>query len=103
MYYDQVITLQKIADYETDEIGNEKPIYTDSKAWCGELSVTQSEFYSAATQNFKPEIVIEMWDRDYSKETRCIYNNTVYEIYRSYHKADNSKRELYLRLPRNEH
>lgn len=103
MYYDRLITLRKVTDYTVDDIGNEKPVFSESEAWCGELSVTQSEFYSAASRSFKPEKVIEVWDRDYSGENRCIYEGTDYEIYRSFHKSSSTKRELYLRLPRNEY
>ncbi len=101
MYYDQLITLQKKGKPKVDEVGNEIPTYTEQQAWCGEISVTQSEFYSAASQQFKPEKVFELWDRDYSGEERCIIDGVVYEIYRSFRRSDSVKREIYLRLPGN--
>lgn len=104
MYYDTLLILLKKGHTNVDEIGNDESQYTESKAYGGELSVTQSEFYSAASQQFKPERVIEIWDRDYNGEERCkLPDGKVYEIYRSFFRVKDGKRELYLRLPGNEY
>lgn len=104
MYYDTLLILLKKSHSKVDKIGNDESQYTESKAYGGELSVTQSEFYSAASQQFKPERVIEIWDRDYNGEERCkLPDGKVYEIYRSFFRAKDARRELYLRLPGNEY
>lgn len=96
--YDILVTLKKPTKPDIDKIGNEISKYIENQAWCGEISVTQSEFYAAAARSFKPEKVIEIWDRDYNGENRCIIDNVEYEIYRTFRKTDSTKRELYLRV-----
>lgn len=101
-YYDLLLTLEKSGEESTDKYGNSTIKFTASQVWGGLISVTQSEFYSAATQHFKPEKVIEIWERDYNGEEFLIHDNIRYEIYRSFYKAKTQKRELYLRIPENE-
>lgn len=101
MYYDMLLILLKKSSVETDNVGNDIPQYTESKAYCGEISVTQSEYFAAASQDFKPERVIEIWDRDYNGEERCkLPDGKIYDIYRSFYRVKDKKRELYLRLPK---
>lgn len=104
MYYDILLTLLKKSSVETDKVGNDISKYTESNAYGGEISVTQSEYFAAASQDFKTEKIIEMWDRDYSGETHCkLPDGKVYEIYRTFYRTKDLKRELYLRMPGNEH
>lgn len=101
MYYDMLLTLLKKSSVETDDIGNDIPKYTEFKAYGGEISVTQSEYFAAASQDFKPERVIEIWDRDYNGEERCkLPDGTLYDIYRSFYRSKDKRRELYLRFPK---
>ncbi len=100
MYYNLLLTLRKKSCVDFDKIGNDISEYTETKAYGGEISVTQSEYFAAASQDFKPERVIEIWDRDYNDEEQCkLPDGTLYEIYRSFYRCKDSKRELYLRLP----
>lgn len=99
--YDILITLKKPTGSDCDTDGNDITQYEENQAWCGELSVTQSEYYAAAARQFKPEKVIELWDRDYNGEDNCIIDGIEYEIYRTFHKSGSTKRELYLRLKSN--
>lgn len=104
MYYDTLLILLKKSHPKVDKIGNDESQHTESKAYGGELSVTQSEFYSAASQQFKPEKVYEIWERDYNGEEHCkLPDGKVYEIYRSFLRVKDARRELYLRLPGNEY
>lgn len=96
--YDILATLKKPAKTEPDKNGNDIVIYAENQAWCGELSVTQSEYFAAAARQFKPEKVLEIWDRDYNGENRCVIDGVEYEIYRTFHKSGSTKRELYLRV-----
>ncbi len=96
--YDILVTLKKPTKPDVDKIGNEISKYIENQAWCGEISVTQSEFYAAAARGFKPEKVLEIWDRDYNGENRCVIDNVEYEIYRAFRKTTSTKRELYLRV-----
>lgn len=104
MYYDMLLSLLKKSSVEPDSVGNDITKFTESQAYGGEISVTQSEYFAAASHDFKPEKVIEIWDRDYNGEERCkLPDGKVYEIYRSFFRVKDGKRELYLRLPGNEH
>lgn len=101
MYYDILLTLLKKSSVKTDNVGNDIPQYTESQAYGGEISVTQSEYFAAASQDFKPEKVIEIWDRDYNGEKKCkLPDGKIYEIYRAFYRVKDKKRELYLRLPK---
>ena len=98
--YDILVILKKSTKSNADKIGNDIKICASegNQAWCGEISVTQSEFYAAAARQFKPEKVLEIWDRDYNSENRCIIDGIEYEIYRTFRKKESTKRELYLRV-----
>lgn len=100
MYYDILLTLLKKSSVTTDKVGNDISKCTESKAYGGEMSVTQSEYFAAASQDFKTEKIIEIWNRDYHGETLCkLPDGKVYEIYRTFYRAKDARRELYLRLP----
>lgn len=62
------------------------------------MSITQSEYYSARTKGFKPDLCLKIHAFEYSGERFCVVDNTEYEIYRTYQKSDSEFIELYLEL-----
>lgn len=73
---------------DEDEIGNQKIVDgTPRKLLAEKKSVRQSEFYQAATTDYKPEIVFTIWPHEYNDEPNLIYNNKKYRIIRTYEKS----------------
>lgn len=98
MYYDKKITLIKEDNFTTDAEGNDIPTPTEYEAYCGEISINQSEFFSASLQKFKPEMAVEMHEEEYSGEQKAYFDDDkskIYDIYRTFTKK-NGKLELYL-------
>jgi SPP1 family predicted phage head-tail adaptor len=58
-----------------------------------EKSVRQSEFYQAAANGLRPEIVLEVNTFEYNGEPMLEYNGKTYDIIRTF-KKDNEKIEL---------
>lgn len=58
-------------------------------------SVKQSEFFQAAANGFKPEVVLEVYSFEYSNETYCIVEGQRFKIYRVY-SLNSNRIELYL-------
>ncbi|MEY9980074.1 phage head closure protein [Lysinibacillus sp. RC79] len=73
---------------EKDSIGNKKEIFEEPRKKLAEKkSVRQSEFYQAATTDFKPEIIFKIWTHEYKGEKFLSYNNQTYHIIRTYEKS----------------
>lgn len=71
-----------------DEVGNEKETFGQPKKRLAEKkSVRQSEFYQAATSDFKPEIVFTIWVHEYKGEAFLMFNNQTYHIIRTFEKS----------------
>ncbi|WP_195510119.1 phage head closure protein [Clostridium tyrobutyricum] len=83
MTYDyELILIQKDVDY--DEVGNQIPIEKKISILCGKKSVGRTEFYNAAANNLKPEIVFEIHGYEYSGETEVEFNGKRYTVIRTY-------------------
>lgn len=98
MYYDKKITLLREGNSTTDEEGNDIPTVIEHEAYCGEISITQNEFFSAQLQKLKPEIAVEIHEEEYNGEQKAYFdddNSEIYNIYRTYSKKG-GKLELYL-------
>lgn len=90
------IELLKIC-IEKDALKIEKKTAKITKTVIGEIkSVSRTEFYNAAKNGVKADIIAEIWNCEYSCETyaRMEGNTQIYSIYRTYVKGD--KLELYL-------
>lgn len=71
-----------------DSIGNEKEEFGEPRKILAEKnSVRQSEFYQAATSDFKPEIVFKVWTHEYKGEKFLSYKNQIYIIIRTFEKS----------------
>lgn len=62
------------------------PVYTESRRtiFANVQSVRMSEFYQAAAQSLKPEIVFEIYDREYQNEQLVEYAGKKYSVIRTY-------------------
>lgn len=80
----------------TDSMGNS--VTKDekmTKVFAQKKSVSQREYFSAAQEGFRPELVLKVWSHEYSGQKYVICDNERYEIYRTFEK--NGAAELYLR------
>lgn len=90
--YNDVITL--IAQvYAKDDIGNEVASETNKQVYCKVKSVRSAEYYQAAQQGLKPELVFVVHPYEYNDEKTANYNNVRYNILRTY-QIDTENMEL---------
>lgn len=52
--------------------------------FCDKRSVTRSEFYQAATTDYKPEIVLVLKITDYGNERYIKFNDEIFTVIRTY-------------------
>lgn len=72
---------------EKDSIGNQKEIFGEPrKILADRKSVRQTEFYQAATTDFKPEMVFTVWAHEYKAEKYLRYQNQLFSIIRTFEK-----------------
>lgn len=72
---------------EKDNIGNEIEIFGQPrKILADRKSVRQTEFYQAATTDFKPEMVFTVWPHEYEGEKYLRYQNQLFYIVRTFEK-----------------
>lgn len=79
--------------YVKDELHQEIKQEVRRQVYCDKKSVSQSEFFNAGQNGFKPQYVFIMRLADYDDEQTAIYNNKKYAVYRTYEKGENI--ELY--------
>ena len=80
--------------FDVDENGFEKQSLSERDVFAEIYSVSQSEFFEAGRNGFKPEMKVRVWSVEYNNERLAKYHDVVYEIYRTYVFGD--KTELYL-------
>lgn len=88
MLFDDVCTLYSeaiIIDQLNQEIRTRD---AEREIFCNKKSIGASEFYQAAANDFKPEIMIETPPENYGGEKVLEYGNVKYEIYRTYTRKD---------------
>lgn len=95
MYYDKQITLGTATEYTLDAHANQTATISGKTVWCGEKSITQTEYYSAGQQGLKPQTVVEMWEAEYSGQESVVFGGNKYRVYRTYTTKDGHI-ELYL-------
>ncbi|MNH78576.1 hypothetical protein D3C73_308830 [compost metagenome] len=83
MTYDHEIALiqQQIID---DEIGNQIPVDTETVVLCGLKSVGRSEFYNAAVNGLRPELVFVIHGYEYNGEKKVVFEGVKYNVIRTY-------------------
>ena len=70
--------------YDFDEIGNHISDKEKTEVFCKEKSVSRSEFYNASIAGLKPSIVFIVKLVDYNNETKVEYDNSIYNVIRTY-------------------
>lgn len=81
-YDNEVILISQT--YIQDEIGNQIPAENQTTILCGEKSVTRSEFYNAAANGLKPEVILVVHRYEYSGEKKVIFEGVRYRVIRTY-------------------
>lgn len=92
MLFNEVISLINTVNGEnamgdTITTSTEKDVFADKK------SVSQNEFYQAASTGLKPEVKFEIRTVEYNGEQKLSYNGKEYSIIRTFEK-DNEFTEL---------
>lgn len=85
MIWRDVITLIT-ATTTTNDIGDAVTSETSKDVYCNKKSIRQSEFYQAQQTGFKPEVMFEMRNVDYSSESALLYEGKRYSVIRTYSK-----------------
>jgi len=81
--YDHELTLigQTIQE---DEIGNQKPVETETTILCRLKSVSRAEFYDAAASGLRPELVFVIHAYEYGGERVVEFEGVRYNVIRTY-------------------
>ncbi|MDU3522225.1 MAG: phage head closure protein [Clostridium saudiense] len=80
-----VIELECVAYKESDDIGDAvKGEAYWNRIYANKKSITQSEFYQAQAQGFKPELKFEINSFEYEDNKKIRYKGKVYKILRTY-------------------
>lgn len=85
MTYDHELTLIS-QTYTEDEIGNQVPVEVKIPILCGLKSVTRSEFYNAAANGLKPELIFVVHGYEYKGEKQVEFEGSRYNVIRTYSK-----------------
>lgn len=80
--------------YTCDDIGQFLPIESEKSVFAIVRSASQSEFFNAGENGFKPDKVFDVLLTEYDGQMRVKYDNEFYSIYRSYVR-DDGRIELY--------
>ena len=80
--------------YTCDEIGQFVPTESEKSVFAIVRSASQSEFFNAGENGFKPDKVFDVLLTEYDGQVRVKHGNDIYSIYRSYVR-DDGRVELY--------
>lgn len=85
MYNDLAYLAEKVKTGEQTIFGDEIYDYIKTPIFVNVKSVTRTEFYTAQTAGYNPEIVFEIADYfDYDGQQFVEYNDTMYKVIRTY-------------------
>lgn len=80
-----VIELECVAYKDSDDIGDTvKGEAYWNKIYANKKSITQSEFYQAQAQGFKPELKFEINTFEYEDNKKIRYKGRIYKLLRTY-------------------
>ncbi|PGC59216.1 phage head-tail adapter protein [Bacillus toyonensis] len=90
------ILLFPVVTTNKDELGQVELVLVSftRQVFCEKKSVSQSEFFQAGQNGFKPKCVLIVYTLDYQEEQKVKYREKEYSIYRTYER-DDEKIELY--------
>lgn len=87
MYNDVAYLARKVKTGQQNQYGDEIYEYEKKEVFVNVESVTRSEFYTAQTAGYDPQIVFEIADYyDYDGQPFIEYNKVMYKIIRTYRK-----------------
>lgn len=84
---DEVIFLLEAVN-KINKIGDPVKDILKQKRYATVKSIRQSEVYQAGAIGLKPEIMVEIWKFEYSKEQFLEYENRTYKVIRTYERSD---------------
>lgn len=87
MLWRDVINLIKVKNSKNN-MGDTVDIESSRQVYANKKSIRQSEFYQAAANGLKPELMFEIRYAEYQGETLLEYNNKKYTIIRQFSKND---------------
>lgn len=82
-------------DFKADDIGNQIAVTTEAEIFCGEMAITEREFYDAAQAGIRPETAIIVNSMDYEGQLKVSLKGITYSVIRRYPRIDEFT-ELYL-------
>lgn len=85
MAYDFELTLIKHT-FKTDELLNQIPEEIKTDLYCDLKSIGRNEYYNAASQGLKPEIIFVIHKYEYNGEKEILFEGKKYKIIRTYSK-----------------
>lgn len=85
MYNDVAYLTRKVKTGQTTIYGDDIYEYIRTPVFVNVKSVTRSEFYTAQTAGYNPEVVFQIADYfDYDGQPYIEYEHTLYKIIRTY-------------------
>ncbi|WP_026886716.1 phage head closure protein [Clostridium beijerinckii] len=85
MAYDYELTLIKHI-FKTDELKNQIPEEIKTDLYCDLKSIGRNEYYNAASQGLKPEIIFVIHNYEYNGEREILFEKNRYKVIRTYSK-----------------
>lgn len=85
MAYDYGLTLIKYT-FKTDKLMNQIPEEVKTDLYCDLKSVGRNEYYNAASQGLKPEIIFVIHNYEYNGEREILFEKNRYKVIRTYSK-----------------
>jgi SPP1 family predicted phage head-tail adaptor len=83
MTYDHELTLIN-QTHVSDAVGNQIPVETDAVILCGLKSVARAEFYNAALNGLKPEMVFVVHAYEYDGQKKVEFGSVRYNVIRTH-------------------
>ncbi len=83
MTYDNQVTLIK-QSFTQDSLKNQIPVEIKSKILCGLKSVGRTEYYKAAVNDMRPDIILVVHSFEYNGEKIVEFNGARYKVLRTY-------------------
>jgi SPP1 family predicted phage head-tail adaptor len=78
-----------------DELGQIEQIEDFNKlVFCEKKSVSRDEFFQAGQNGIKSNCILIVYQMDYNEESKVLYRDKKYDIYRTYERPD-ERIELY--------
>ena len=81
--------------FVSDAVGNQIPATSGTEVFCGELAITEREFYDAAQAGIRPETAVIVNSMDYDGQLKVSFKGITYSVIRRYPRIDEFT-ELYL-------